>query len=725
MLAKILAHFSSIRHEIESGNFNAVLTRFSDLILVMCIALMVGLMIVPLPTFLLDIFLTLNITVAITILMVSLYVSNGAQIASYPTILLLTTLYRLSLEISSTRLILLKADAGEVIKAFGQFVVGGNFVVGAVIFLIITLVQFIVITKGSERVAEVAARFTLDAMPGKQMSIDADLRAGSIDFKVARKRRQMLAKESQFYGAMDGAMKFVKGDAIAGIIITVINIVGGLIIGVAMNGLPASEAVQTYSILTIGDGLVSQIPALLISISAGMVVTRVASEDEESNIGSDIAGQILAQPKAIGIAAAILLVMGLLPGMPKFAFLLLTVVTGGVSYGLYRAKRLKEEALAQTQKPAIPVAAAPPSDPDITMTVPLVIEVGQELAPLVSLQTEVGKDFLERLIKLRQLLYGQLGVVFPSLRVDAAFVPFVEGGNFRFWLNEVPITTGSLRTDRILVNASAQKLAEYGIDGDATTNPANHKPATWIDRSNLEPLAALDLKTWDTYEILLLHISGFLRGYARDFISVQEVQWTINRLKKFYPTLVDEVVPKVVSMQQLTEVLQHLLAEEVSIRDVKTILQAIASANPAARGDTLALSEHVRIALRRRLCYQLSDGKPRLVVYRLDSEVEDLIRSSIRQGPTGPFLAMDPEQIQMLTEAVRNEIGNAPAVAQNPVLLVDGSIRRYVRNLLADTFPELRALSYNELTPEINVEPIGTISLNAVPESQEDQLALT
>jgi type III secretion protein V len=681
-------------------------------------------MIVPLPTFLLDVFLTLNITIAITILMVSLYVSNGAQIASYPTILLLTTLYRLALEISSTRLILLQADAGEVIKAFGEFVVGGNFVVGAVIFLIITLVQFIVITKGSERVAEVAARFTLDAMPGKQMSIDADLRAGSIDFKVARKRRQMLAKESQFYGAMDGAMKFVKGDAMAGIIITVINIVGGLVIGVAMNGLPASEAVQTYSILTIGDGLVSQIPALLISISAGMVVTRVASEDESTNIGSDIAGQILAQPKAIGVAAAILLVMGLLPGMPKLAFLLLTVVTGGVSYGLYQAKRLKEESQVQAQKNPVKVLP-PPSDPEITMTVPLVIEVGQELAPLVSLESEVGKAFFDKLVNLRRLLYGQLGVVFPSLRVDAAFLPFVDGNNYRFWLNEVPITTGRIRTDRILVNISAEKLAAYDIEAEAAVNPANYKPAAWVNRADVERVAALELKTWDTYEILLLHISGFLRRHARDFISVQEMQWTINQLRKYYPALVDEVIPKVISMQQMTEVLQYLLDEEVSVRDLKTILQAVGEWNRSDSGDTLALSEHVRIALRRHICYQLSDGKPNLIVYQLDAELEDLIRNSTRQGPSGAFVAMDSEQIQLLVEAVRRQIGDAPSRTQTPVLLVDSGIRRYMKSLLGDFFPELRTLSYNELTPEINVEPVGTLSLSSIPESQEEQLALT
>jgi type III secretion protein V len=723
MFSKLLTQFSSIKREVQTGNLNSVLTRFSDLILVTCIALVVGLMIVPLPTFLLDVFLTLNITVAITILMVSIYVSNGAQIASYPTILLLTTLYRLALEISSTRLILLQADAGEVIHAFGQFVVGGNFVVGAVIFLIITLVQFIVITKGSERVAEVAARFTLDAMPGKQMSIDADLRAGSIDFKVARKRRQALAKESQFYGAMDGAMKFVKGDAMAGIIITVINIVGGLIIGVAMNGMPAAEAVQTYSILTIGDGLVSQIPALLISISAGMVVTRVASEDEENNIGSDIAGQILAQPKAIGVAAVIVLVMGLLPGMPKLAFLLLTVVTGGVSYGLYQAKRLKEAAQPQVQPPPVQVAP-PPANPEILSTLPIIIEAGGELSSYVSLDTETGKAFFEKLVELRNVLYGQLGVVFPSLRLDRVALPFQDGNNYRFWLNEAPITTGRIRSDRLLVNASAQKLAEYGIEAEATVNPANLKPASWIDRKDREQAASLEMKIWDTDDILILQISGFLRRHARDFITIQEVQWMINEVRKYYPTLIDEVIPKVMSVQHFTEVLQRLVAEEVSIKDLRMILQAISQWSQADSGDPSALTEHVRRALSRKICFQLSEGKPVLAVYQLNPELEDLIRNSIRQGANGTFAAIDPEQMAALVDAIRDQIGEVPTRTQNPVLVVDEEIRFSTRGLLLDTFPELRVLSYAELAPEMIVEPIATISLKEIAEPDE-QLALT
>src|SRR4029079_9850783 len=352
VIQRVQSEVGRIREEIRSGNLLDVLTAFSDLILVSCIAAMIGMMSVPLPTWLLDILLTVNITIAVTILMVSIYIANATQITSYPTLLLITTLYRLSLDISATRLILLQADAGEVIHSFGNFVVQGNFVVGAVIFLIITLVQFIVITKGAERIAEVAARFTLDAMPGKQMSIDADLRAGIIDFHQARARREGLSRESQFYGAMDGAMKFVKGDAIAGIVITVINIVGGLIIGVAMNGMSAMEAVQTYSILTIGNGLVSQIPALLISISAGMVVTRVASETKDSNLGKDGASQILGQPKAIAVASGLLTVMAIIPGLPKIPFFILAALTGALAWGLFRAQNMQAAAVEQTSSAA-------------------------------------------------------------------------------------------------------------------------------------------------------------------------------------------------------------------------------------------------------------------------------------------------------------------------------------------------------------------------------------
>ncbi|RZU42243.1 type III secretion system export apparatus subunit SctV [Edaphobacter modestus] len=724
MLKGILAQFEDVKTEVRGGNFSSVVTRFSDLLLVVCIVLIVGLMIVPLPTFLLDVFITANITIAITILMVALYVSNGAQLASYPTILLLTTLYRLALEISSTRLILLQADAGDVIKAFGEFVVGGNFVVGAVIFLIITLVQFLVITKGSERVAEVAARFTLDAMPGKQMSIDADLRSGSIDFKVARKRRQALAKESQFYGAMDGAMKFVKGDAIAGIIITVINIVGGLIIGVAMNGMRASEAVQTYSILTIGDGLVSQIPALLISISAGLVVTRVASEDEDTNLGSDIAGQILAQPKAIGIASVILLILGLVPGMPKLAFLLLASVTGSISYGLYQATGLKKQAKDQETEKLKQIVPPPSSDPSITRTVPLIMELGKELVPYVSYETAAGKEYFRKLVELRDTLYRQLGVVYPALRVNLEMLAFEGNNNYRFWLQESPIANGRIISDRLLVNASAQQLSQYGVQAEATMNPADFKPAAWISRADKARVASLQVKIWETDDVLLLQTSRFLRAHAMDFISVQEVQWMINETRKLYPALVDEIIPKTIGMQQLTDVLKRLLSEEVSIRDLKVILQAIGEWYRIDGGNTVELVEHVRAAMRRRICFGLSGGKARLLVYQLDPGIEDMLRDAIRQGPAGPFLAIEYDQRTKLIQTLREQIADVSTRTQSPVLLVDSSVRRYIKVAVGEDFPELRAISYNEIAPEVEVEPIGTITFAPTVAVDEQQLSL-
>jgi len=713
MVNKVLNQFQGIKNEIIAGNLNGVLTRFSDLILVACVVLMVGLMIVPLPTFLLDVFLTLNITVAITLLMVSIYVANGAQIASYPTLLLLTTLYRLSLEISSTRLILLKADAGEVIKAFGMFVVGGNFVVGAVVFLIITLVQFIVITKGAERVAEVSARFTLDAMPGKQMSIDADMRSGTIDFQTARRRRQALSRESQFYGAMDGAMKFVKGDAIAGLIITVINIVGGLIIGVAMNGMSVGDAVQTYSILTIGDGLVSQIPALLISISAGMVTTRVASEDESSNLGKDIAGQILAQPKAIGVASGILAIMGLIPGLPKIPFFLLAATTGATSYGLSRAlgkkSSQKEEGVEEQQLPQ------DSREPEVTLTVPAVLEVGPDISPFVDLQTQQGKSFSDKLIKLRNALYAQLGVLFPSIRITGGLPPGET--NFRFWLNEVPVLSGRVRSDALLVNSTARNLLPYGINAEDTLNPATGKPSAWISRDLMERAETAGLQVWDTHEVLLMHVANFLRKYAREFVGVQEVQWMLNSLKQYYPTLVEEVVPKPVSLQLLTEILQRMVDESVSIRDLKSILQALSGLNRTEQ-DIIALTEHVRGALKRKICYQLTGGRPTLFVYQLDPEIEDIFRNSIRENASGPYLAMEPEGMELVMNAANQQIGNLPPTAQAPVILVESDVRRFVKRLLQRRFPNVDAISYSELTPEITVQPLGVIAFNGQPQIQ-------
>lgn len=708
MPASTFSRLQEIKKEVMAGGLNDVLTRASDLILVCCVAIMIGLMIVPLPTFLLDIFLTINITIAVIVMMLSIYISNAVRIASFPTLLLITTLYRLSLDISATRLILGNADAGEVIHSFGMFVVGGSVIVGAVIFLIITLVQFIVITKGSERVAEVAARFTLDAMPGKQMAIDADMRSGLIDSQEGRRRRHALARESQFYGAMDGAMKFVKGDAIASIVITAINIAGGLLIGIATKGMTLTDALETYSILTIGNGLVSQIPALLISISAGIVVTRVASEEGNTNLGQDIAGQVLSQPKAIGVASGVLFVMALIPGLPKIPFIILAAITGTLSWGLTRSAKKKDEP-KQAETPA-----ALGSEPQITITLPIFIQVGTDLAPSVDLQSPTGQEFYKKLTELRNTLYVQMGIIFPPIQI-ASHQPRSSDQNFIIWLNEVPVMKGRVRTDSVLVNAALDKLQACGIQGEETANPATNKPACWIARQDRAKAEAAGFQVWETHDVLTLHLASFLRSHAPEFIGLQEVQWTLAAIKKHYPALVDEVVPKPVSLQQLTEILKLLAEAEVSIRDMKTILQCLGESAHATR-NTVELTERVRVGLRRKICFSITEGKPLLFVYQLDENLQDLFRNSIRQNATGSYLAMDPESIGTIVRAAQREIGKLPPTAQRPAIVTGKDLRRFVRHLLARDFPDLQVLSYEELAPEMNVQLLGKIGTVAAAE---------
>jgi type III secretion protein V len=703
MTPNLQKRVSEFKQQVAAGNLAGVVAQYGDLLLVACIACMVGLMIVPLPTWLLDIFLTINITGAVIILMVSIYISSPVEIFSFPTLLLVTTLYRLSLDISATRLILLQADAGSVIQSFGQFVVHGNFVVGAVIFLIITLVQFIVITKGAERVAEVGARFTLDAMPGKQMSIDADMRAGILSFADARTRRAALGRESQFYGAMDGAMKFVKGDAIAGIVITLINIIGGLIIGVAMHGMSVADAVQTYSVLTIGQGLVSQIPALLISISAGMVVTRIASEAPDSNLGRDITGQLLAQPRAIAVASGLLLLLGIIPGMPKVPFFLLAGATGSLSYGLFKADARRKEIVNQS-----PPAQEMGKDPAFTMTVPLLLQVDRELTPFVDVATDNGRRFLEMLKQVRRSLYFELGVMYPPIQVSGNN-PLAKG-YYQIWLNESPLVSGQIRTDALMVNDSAANIAIFGIKGEDTKNPATGKPAAWIPRSMRPRAEMAGLQIWDAHGVLTLHLTTFLRKHAREFMGIQEARWLTEQLKRFYPALVDEVAPKPVSFQLLSDVMRRLVDEGVSIRDLRTIFQCLAEIGHSD-GDVVSITETVRSALKHKLCFQLSGGGQQLFVYQLDPDVEDMVRNSIRQGPNGAYLGLDSQLIQQVIEGARVKIGNLPATAQKPVILTDGDIRRYVKKMLDYNFPELSVISYDQLTPQINVHALGVIAM--------------
>jgi len=656
---------------LRSGDVRALFSRYSDLALAGIVVGIVGIMIIPLPTPVLDLLVSLNIAFAVTLLLISIYVTDALKIDTFPTLLLLTTLFRLALEVSATRLILLKADAGEVIRAFGHFVVAGNLVVGAVIFLILTMIQFIVISKGSERVAEVAARFTLDAMPGKQMSIDGELRAGHIDHDEARRRRASLARESQLFGAMDGAMKFVKGDAIAGIVILAVNIVGGLIIGVVQRGMDAGAAARTYSILTIGEGLVSQIPALIISMSAGIVVTRVAAEDEGSHLGRDIGGQILAHPKAIAIAAGLLFVLGLVPGMPLVPFFIL-----GGGFALVASRLLKNppedfstrpdqgpERRASTADAGKPGAGASAVDLPSPVLAPIIIDLSPELSQILAPGGDSGRFVTETIPALRDRVFRETGIPLPGVRLrgHAAEVP-PDGYVLR--LNEVPMARGQA--------------------------PRNGRQAA--------------------EDVIAEHLFSIVCRYGYELIGIQEAQRLVEGLERSHPALVREVIPKLVAPALLADVLRRLAEEGISLRNLREILGALAEWAPLER-DPVALTEHVRAALRRAITHKHTQESGAVLVHLLDPLIEDTIRGAIHKTAAGSYLALEPEISRDILKAVGAAIHPTEPPAPPPVLLTNVDIRRYVRRLVEIDHPRLAVLSYQELAPEARIQPVARIRI--------------
>ncbi|MFP2962187.1 type III secretion system export apparatus subunit SctV [Myxococcus sp. 1LA] len=701
-------------------NSNSFLAKYSDIVLAVVVVAIIGMMIVPLPTLLLDVLLTLNISISVVLLLVSLYVPGALQLSVFPTLLLITTMFRLSLTISTTRLILLTGDPGEVVVAFGNFVVQGNFIVGAILFIILVIVNFIVISKGSERVAEVAARFTLDAMPGKQMSIDADLRAGSIDQDQGKKKRRDLERESQLFGAMDGAMKFVKGDAIASIIITVVNIVGGLIIGVTQKGMSAADAAQKYTLLTIGDGLVGMIPAILVSTCAGIIVTRVGGEEEGNHLGMDMGTQLTAYPKAIAIAAGMLIVLGLVPGLPKIPFFLLGFGAGLGAWTML--KKQKQDVIAEEAGPAMetdlgtPMAAEPAPkealNPDselfIPVVTPIVLEVSDALVPYVDSRQDNGKFLFELIPFMRDGLFVELGVRFPGVRArgNGSLPP----GAYQVQINEVPVVTGQATLGHVLVNDTVDRLRLMNIQGFEAVNPATRQPAAWVPEQYRDTLEAAGLTTWDVPGYIILHVAAVLRRNAREFVGVQETQTMLEQLEKAFPAIVKEVVPKVVNVLKLTDILQRLVEEEISIRDLRGILQALAEYGQV-EADNVMLTEHVRASQRRYISHKYARGTGTLVVYLLDPNIEDAIRGSVKRTSAGAHLALEPELAQEIVQAVRSECGHLPPSAQRPVILTAMDIRRYVRKLLEYEFnPSFSVLSYQELSPELNIQPVARIS---------------
>ncbi len=704
----------------KSGTF---LAKYSDIVLACVVVSIVGMMIVPLPTILLDILLTLNISISVVLLLISLYIPHALQISVFPTLLLITTMFRLALTISTTRLILLTGDPGEVVVAFGNFVVQGNFVVGAVIFIILTIVNFIVISKGSERVAEVAARFTLDAMPGKQMSIDADMRSGAIDMETGKKKRRDLERESSLFGAMDGAMKFVKGDAIAGIIITVVNIVGGLVIGVMQKNMAVGDAAKKYTLLTIGDGLVGMIPAILISTCAGIIVTRVGGEEEGAHLGKDIGTQLTAYPKAIAIASAMLIVLGLVPGLPKIPFFLLGIGAGVGAYTMMRKQKALESGETteaggnEAEEGAAPKAVEPgpkePINPDselfVPIVTPIVLEVSDALVPYVDSRQDGGRFLYELIPFMRDGLFVELGTRFPGVRARGN--PSLPPGAYQIQINEVPVVTGQATLGHILVNDTVERLKLMNVSGFEAINPATRQPAAWVPEQHKEMLEAAGLTTWDVPGYIILHVAAVLRRHAREFVGVQEVQNMLDQLEKAFPAIVKEVIPKVVNLLKLTDILGRLVEEEISIRDLRGILQALAEYGQVEQ-DNVMLTEHVRSALKRYVSNKYARGTNTLVVYLLDPQIEEAVRGAIKRTSAGTHLALEPDIAQEIVQAVKNECGHLPPTAQRPVILTAMDIRRYVRKLLEYEFnPPFSVVSYQELSPDLNIQPVSRISI--------------
>ena len=685
-------------------------SRFNDVLLAIILVMVISLMIVPVPPAMLDALISLNLTISVVMFMMSLYIPNVLSFSTFPSMLLFTTLFRLALNITSTRMILLHANAGEIIFTFGQFVVGGNFVVGAVVFLILLLVNFLVITKGAERVAEVGARFTLDAMPGKQMSIDADMRAGTIDMDEAKRRRSNLERESQLYGAMDGAMKFVKGDAIAGLIITAINIIAGIIIGVTQKNMELGKAVTTYSILTIGDGLVSQIPSLLIAITAGIIVTKVGSADG-AVLGRDIGSQVLGQPKALLIGGVMVIGLMLMPGFPKVPFLILAAIILSIGYSLNathgEGKKKKGKTLTKkASSPKLPEVVQESDDSnenEFSVTTPLMLDVER------SVEDTIEPDVLnERLIQIRRALYHDLGVPFPGIHLR--FNGGLAQNTYRILINEVPIAQGKLLPNHVIARETKENLEILNVHLTEEEPFLPYIPSLWVKNDDIPLLDNANVAYMRTPQILTHHLSYVLKRYAGDFLGIQECKFLMENMEQNYPEIIKEV-QRVLPIQKITEIFQRLVQEEISIRDLKTIFQCLIDWGQKEKEPVL-LADYVRSTLRRYISFKFSEGSNVLSVYLLDPKIEEMVRKAIRQTSAGSYLALDPPSAKKIVKAVKESTGDLLTQTHRPVLLTSMDIRRYIRKLIEMELYDLPVLSHQELTEEITIRPLGRIQLN-------------
>jgi len=678
----------------------------SELLTIAGVVTILVVMIIPLPPVLLDFLLALNITLAVTILLIAMYTLQPLDFSIFPPLLLVMTLFRLSLNIASTRLILLHGNegalaAGRVIRSFGSFVVGGNYVVGLIVFFILVVINFVVITKGATRIAEVAARFTLDAMPGKQMSIDADLNAGLIDEEEAKSRRKQVTAEAEFQGAMDGAAKFVRGDAIAGIIITLINIIGGFVIGVLQQRMRMVDAAQNYTLLAVGDGLVSQIPALTISTAAAILVSRSASEN---SMGKEFGAQFFNYPKAIYLAALTIFIFGLIPGLPHFSFILLSGVIAG---GVYLFKRREKAATAPDVKASESEAAAEAQPEPVEHLLhidPLEIEVGYGLIPLVD--REQGGELLERVRSLRRQFATEMGLILPPVHIRDNLQ--LKSSEYRILLKGVDIDGADLMPNHCMALDAGDVSRK--IDGIETTEPTFHLPAVWIPESQKGEASLAGYTVVDNVTVMATHLTEIIRRHAFELLGRQEVQNLLDNLGKLYPKAVEELVPNLVSLGIVQRVLQNLIRERISIRDLLTIVETMADCAEMTK-DPEILTEYVRHKLARSIIQPHLDKNGTLNLITLDPSVEDILTAGIQKTEHGSYLSVDPKTADRILSLAKKEAEKAMAMDLQAILLTSPTLRRHVKRMTEHFIPSLMVLSKSELTGEIGVKSIGKVQI--------------
>ncbi|MBU2621895.1 MAG: flagellar biosynthesis protein FlhA [Proteobacteria bacterium] len=678
----------------------------SEIITVAGVIAVLLVMIIPLPPVVLDFLLALNITLSITILLISMFTLKPLDFSIFPTLLLLTTLFRLSLNVATTRLILLRGHegshaAGKVIMSFGSFVVSGNYVVGMIIFIILVIVNFIVITKGASRIAEVAARFTLDAMPGKQMSIDADLNAGMIDEKEAKKRRKEIAQEAEFHGAMDGAIKFVRGDAIAGIIITMINIIGGFIIGVFQMQLSVGDAAKNYTLLTVGDGLVSQIPALVISTAAGIVLSRSGSTD---TMGKEFGKQFQNHHKAIYLSALIVFMFGLIPGLPHFSFIILSLLIGGSVYLLrQKSKTSRTEEIMKSKKKE--VEAGPEIVDHLLLVDLLELEVGYGLIALVD--KDQGGEFLDKIRSIRQQFAVEMGIVIPPIHIRDNLR--LKSSEYQIMLKGVKIAGAELMVNHFLAMDPGDAVRK--IEGISTHEPSFNLPAIWIPEAKKEEAKLSGYTVVDNVTVMATHLTEVLRSHLAELMGRQEVQNLLDNLSKSYPKVVEELVPNPLSLGGVQKVLQNLLKEQVPIKDMLTIVETLADYAPLTK-DSELLTEYVRHKLARSIISPHLGEDNCLNLITMSPEIENILIKNIQKTEHGSYLAIDPKTADQILESIKEESEKAMMQNIQPILLTSPTLRRHLKKLVEYFVPSLKVLSHSELLSDMKFKSIGEVGLS-------------